>query len=145
MVLRSTFICGFPGETDAEHRELVAKAQQLGFERGGAFAYSQEEGTPAAEFEDQIEDEIKQDRRDELVSLFQERARAWANAQVGQELRVMIDSMDGLDAVGRTEYDAPEIDNVLRIPGMPLAPGTVLTARVVAVDDIDLIAKPVIQ
>jgi len=143
LVLRTTFICGFPGETEAEHQELVRKVEQLGFERGGAFAYSQEEGTPAAAFDDQVEEEVKQDRRDALVSLFQDHGRAWANAQVGKELRVIIDSMEGLDAVGRSEYDAPEIDNLVRIPSMPLAPGTVIRARIVAVDDMDLIGEAV--
>lgn len=57
----------------------------------------------------------------------------------------MVDSMEGLDAVGRTEFDAPEIDNLVRIPATPLASGTVLHARIVAVDDVDLIAEPILE
>ena len=66
-------------------------------------------------------------------------------AQVGRELRVMVDSMDGFDAIARSEFDAPEIDNLVRIPGLPAIPGMVLRVRVVAVDDMDLIAEPVIE
>ena len=79
------------------------------------------------------------------MALFQDRAQAWAREQVGKEMRVIVDSMDGLDAVCRSEFDAPEIDNQVRIPGMPLAAGTVLRVRVVAADDVDLIAEPLFE
>ena len=79
------------------------------------------------------------------MALFQDRGRRWALAQVGRELRVMVDSMDGLDAIGRSEYDAPDIDNLVRIPGLPVPPGTELRVRVVAVDDMDLIAEPIVD
>ena len=142
LVLRTTFISGFPGETDADHRELVRRASELGFARGGAFAYSQEEGTPAAEMEDEmLDEEVRWARRDEMVAGFQARGRAWAHAQVGRTLRVMVDKMEGLDAVGRTEYDAPDIDSTVRIPAMPLAPGSVVNVRIVAADEVDLIAE----
>ena len=72
----------------------------------------------------QVEEETKQARKDELVALFQEASAAWAEARVGSELRVMVDRMDGLDAVGRTEHDAPDIDGAVRIPAMPLPPGS---------------------
>lgn len=142
LVLRTTFICGFPGETDEEHAELVQRAAKMHFARGGAFAYSAEDGTVAGQMAAKVDDEIKQDRRDELTSLFQHESRSWAEGQLGRELDVMIDRMDGNDAIGRTEYDAPEIDNIVRIPAMPLLPGSVVRCRVVAVDDVDLIAEP---
>mmetsp|Transcript_7348 Transcript_7348/g.23464 ORF Transcript_7348/g.23464 Transcript_7348/m.23464 type:complete len:257 (-) Transcript_7348:280-1050(-) len=143
LALRTTFICGFPGETEAEHRTLVKEARRFGFERGGAFAYSPEDGTPAADLPSQLDDEVKQARKDELVSLFQMRSEEWAEAQVGSILRVMVDRMDGTDAVGRTEFDAIDIDGTVRIPTMPLAPGTVVRARIVAADGLDLIAEVV--
>ena len=62
---------------------------------------------------------------------------------MGRELRVMVDSMEGHDAIARSEYDAPEIDNLVRIPGLPALPGMELRVRVVAVDDMDLIAEPI--
>jgi len=143
LTLRTTFICGFPGETDEEHRELVNLARELRFERGGAFAYSQEEGTPAAGMSDQIDDDTREERRDELISLFQDAAGAWAANQVGNELRVIIDSVDHEDAIGRTEADAPEIDGSVRLPGCShLAPGTELLATVVAADSMELVAQP---
>ena len=145
LVLRSTFISGFPGESEAEHRELVEIAAALRFERGGAFAYSQEDGTPAAEYEGQLDEQTKKARRDEISALFEAQSRAWAEAQVGQTLRVMVDAMDGLDAVARTEFDAPDIDARVLIPSMPLAAGTELNVKVFAVDGTDLIAEPVIE
>ena len=144
LVLRSTFICGFPGETEAEHRELVDAAREVGFERGGAFAYSAEEGTPAAEMDGQVEEQTKQDRKDELMALFQQRSEDWAESQVGRELDVMVDAMEGTDAIGRTEHDALDIDGMVRIPATPLVPGTVLRVRVLAAEGMDLIAQPVL-
>lgn len=90
-----------------------------------------------------LDDETKQDRKDELVALFQRRSEAWAEAQVGEVLSVIVDRMDGVDAVGRSEFDALDIDGTVRIPAMPLAPGTVVRARVVAADGMDLIAEVV--
>ena len=141
LTLRTTFISGFPGETDEEHRELVRLARELGFERGGAFSYSEEEGTPAAEMEEQVEDEVREARRDELVAFFQDSAHAWAEAQVGKQLRVIIDRMEGFDAIGRTEGDAPDIDGSVRLPECVLAPGTCVRANIVAADAMELVAQ----
>jgi len=143
LTLRTTFISGFPGETDEEHAELVHLARELGFERGGAFAYSKEEGTSAASLEDQVDDETKQARRDELIGLFQDAASSWARAQVGRELRVMVDKADGDDALARTEADAPEIDGSVRLAGCAhLAAGTELLVTVIAADIMELVAEP---
>lgn len=143
LVLRSTFICGFPGESEAEHRELVEGARAVGFERGGAFAYSAEDGTPAAEFEGQLDEETREGRKDELMALFQEQAEEWAERQVGRELEVMVDRMEGEDAIARTQYDALDIDGTVRILATPLAPGTVQRVRVLAAEAMDLLASPV--
>ena len=143
LTLRTTFICGFPGESDDEHKEMVHHVMDIGFERGGAFAYSQEEGTPAAEYDDQIEDDVKEGRRDELISIFQEHSEGWANKQVGTVKRVLIDRMEGFDAIGRTEADAPDIDGSVRLPECVLAPGTVVDAKIVAADVMELVAQPV--
>ena len=145
LVLRTTFICGFPGETDAEHEELHALAEELRFERGGAFAFSKEEGTPAASLDAQIDEPTKQARRDRLIALFQDTAAEWAEAQVGKELRVMIDRVDeeAGDAIGRTEADAPAIDGSVLLPGCAhLAPGTELLVTVTAADVMELVATP---
>ena len=143
LTLRTTFISGFPGETDAEHRELVDLARELRFERGGAFAYSAEDGTPAAEMAEQVDDDVREARRDELIGLFQDHAGQWAQAQVGQTINVIVDRMDGFDAIGRTEGDAPVIDGSVRMPETVLAPGTQLAVEVVAADVMELVAQPV--
>lgn len=143
LTLRTTFISGFPGETEEEHDELVQVARDLKFERGGAFMYSQEEGTPAAEMDGQVQEDVKEMRRDELVSLFQDHATEWAQAQVGRELKVMIDGMDGQDAIGRTQADAPDIDGSVRLPQCLLLPGMEVLAKVTMTDFMELVAQPV--
>jgi ribosomal protein S12 methylthiotransferase len=145
LVIRTTFITGFPGETDEEHDELVQLVSDLRFEHGGAFTYSPEEGTPAHDFEDQIDQEIKEYRRDSLLALFQSNARAWAQEQVGREVSVIIDSMVDGDAVGRTMEHAYELDGMVTLPGAMLLPGMVVKAKVIDVDadEMDLIAVPV--
>ena len=80
-------------------------------------AYSQEEGTPAANLDDQLDPETKERRRDELIAAFQQHAEEWANRQVGTELRVLVDRVEGEDAIGRTEADAPDIDGSIRLLG----------------------------
>ena len=142
-MLRTTFISGFPGETEEEHRELVDGAARLGFERGGAFAYSAEEGTPAAEMEGQVDEEVKQQRKDEMVAGFQRRSELWAERMVGREVDVIVDRMEGGDAIARTQWDALDIDGGVRVPGAMAIPGMLLRVRIVAADGMDLIANPV--
>ena len=87
--------------------------------------------------------DTKEARRDELIALFQDRAEAWAAEQVGKRMRVIIDRMDGFDAIGRTHADAPDIDGSVRLPECLLLPGTELEVRVVAADVMELVAQPV--
>jgi ribosomal protein S12 methylthiotransferase len=118
IALRTSVIVGFPGETEAHFRELIDFIRDTQFERLGTFAYSQEEGTPAADFADQIPDEFKQARIDELMAMQQGISEASNAALVGNTLRVLIDRVaeeDGLAFIGRTEHDAPEIDNEVLI------------------------------
>ena len=115
LALRTTFISGFPGETEEEHEELMQFCREFKFERLGAFAYSEEDGTPAAEYPDQVPDDLRALRRDQLVAQQQEISEIFAQSRVGQTLDVLIDSFDeDMNAwVGRTSLEAPDIDPVV--------------------------------
>lgn len=123
LALRTTFICGFPGESEEAHAELVDFARTMAFERMGAFAYSPEDGTPAASYPDQVDPGTRAARRDELVSLQQDVGAAFAEGLVGKEVDVLIDGYDDEDdedgedgdgrtrqLIGRTQWDAPDVD-----------------------------------
>ena len=91
----------------------------------------------------QIEEETKQQRKDEMVAGFQRRSELWAERMVGREVDVMVDRMDGADAIARTQWDALDIDGGVRVPGVMAIPGMLLRVRIVAADGMDLIADPV--
>ena len=113
--LRTTLIAGFPGETDKDHEELLDFVEKMQFDRLGAFTYSQEEGTPAAAMEEQIEETVKEARRAELMELQQEIAFLRAEDMVGRILTVMVEGKiaDEDVYVTRTYKDAPEVDGYL--------------------------------
>lgn len=116
LALRTTFISGFPGESEADHKELVNFVREFKFERMGAFAYSEEDGTPAAELPEQWPQEVRDARRDELISLQQSIGEDWARAQVGTEIDVLIDGVTEEGVLfGRTQWDAPDVDNIVFI------------------------------
>ena len=109
--LRTTLMVGFPGETDEEFDELVQFVKDMRFERMGAFAYSEEEGTYAADhYEDDIEDDVKQSRLDRLMRIQQRIAEEVSAASIGQTMQVVIDREEGNYYIGRTQYDSPEVD-----------------------------------
>ncbi len=109
--LRTTLMVGFPGETEEEFEELVQFAKDMRFERMGAFAYSEEEGTYAAEhFADDIDDETKQARLGLLMRVQQRIAEEVSTASVGKAFQVVVDREEGEYYVGRTQYDSPEVD-----------------------------------
>ena len=109
--LRTTLMVGFPGETDEEFEELVQFVKDMRFERMGAFAYSEEEGTYAAEkYEDDIEDDVKQTRLDRLMRIQQRIAEEVSAASIGKTMQVVIDREEGNYYIGRTQYDSPEVD-----------------------------------
>ncbi|MBO6015724.1 MAG: 30S ribosomal protein S12 methylthiotransferase RimO [Lachnospiraceae bacterium] len=113
--LRTTLITGFPGETDEQHKELMDFVSQMDFDRLGVFAYSPEEDTPAASFPDQIAEEVKQERRAQLMELQQDLAFSRAEGRVGERLLVMIEGKvaDENAYVGRTYRDAPNVDGLI--------------------------------
>ena len=109
--LRTTLMVGHPGESEQDFEELKAFVREVRFERMGAFAYSEEEGTYAAKhYKDEIPEEVKQERLDELMAIQEEIAYEINRNKIGQSLRVMIDREDSDYYVGRTQYDSPEVD-----------------------------------
>ena len=115
--LRTTLLLGHPGETEADVEELKNFIQKVRFERLGAFAFSNEEGTYAYKtYEDNIPDEIKQNRVNEIMSLQQTISAEINQAKIGKTLKVMIDRVEDEYFVGRTEYDSPEVDPEVLIP-----------------------------
>ena len=146
LVMRTTFITGFPGETDAEFDELVEFVREQRFERLGVFTYSFEPDTPAAKLPDHLPEEIKEERRARLMAEQQELAFAWNDAQVGRRLDVLIDAAvpDEKNAwVGRSYADAPDVDGVVYVTGERLKAGALVPCEVVGRSGYDLVAAAV--
>ena len=142
--LRTTLMVGFPGETEEDFEELKEFVQKARFDRMGAFAYSEEEGTYAAEtYEDSIPQEVKQARLDELMALQQEISADLSQAKVGQELKVIIDHKEGDYYIGRTQFDSPEVDPevLIKANGKRLFSGRFYRVRITNADDFDLFGE----
>ncbi len=138
IALRTTFIVGYPGETEAEFQALLDFMSEIRFDRVGIFAYSREEGTPAAELPAQIPDAVKQARRDRAMEHQQQISLARNMAFVGREMDVLIEgSGDGL-SVGRTYRDAPEIDGLVLI-AEEAPPGEFVRVRITGAMEYDLV------
>lgn len=142
LVLRTTFIVGFPGETDAQFGELKDFVRETGFERMGVFTYSLEPGTPAVKLSDHLPEEIKEARRDELMELQQEIAFRHGDELLGYELDAIIDEEleDGL-WLGRTYADAPEIDGNIIVSGEEIQVGQMIPVEIIGRQDYDLIGE----
>jgi len=144
LTLRTTFIVGSPGETEAEFEELCDFVETAKFERVGVFPYSFEPGTPAARLDGHLPEEVKEARRDTLMQIQQEIALDWAEAQVGREVEAIIDGPDPEvpgHVQGRTAADAPEIDCMIRVKGKGLVAGNLVRVRITGADGYDLIGK----
>ena len=144
--LRTTLMVGFPGETDEEFEELVQFVKDMRFERMGAFAYSEEEGTYAAEqYEDDIEDEVKQARLDRLMRIQQRIAEEVSAASIGKTMQVVIDREEGNYYIGRTQYDSPEVDpEVLLLKDEnEVEIGRYYWVEIISADEFDLYGKVV--
>jgi ribosomal protein S12 methylthiotransferase len=115
--IRTTLMVGFPGETDEDFEELKAFVKWARFERMGAFAYSEEEGTYSADnFEDDVPEEVKQSRLDKIMRIQQNISTELEAEKVGKVLRVIIDRLEGDYYIGRTEFCSPEVDPEVLIP-----------------------------
>lgn len=144
VTLRTTFLVGFPGETDRDFDELLGFVRAVRFDRMGAFAYSREEGTPAAEFADQAPESVKQERLDALMSVQQEIACELAAGRVGERTQALVEIAappEGGPAIARTRREAPDVDPVILLPNAPRAqPGDVIEVEIVGSDGYDCIA-----
>ncbi len=144
VVLRTTFITGFPGETEAQFDELCDFVQETRFERMGVFTYSLEPGTPAVKLDGHLPEDVKNARRDHLMELQQEIAFEFGDSLVGYELDVLIDDqVDDETWIGRSFADAPEIDGAVYVKGADLAPGLFLPVQIEARQDYDLVGSVV--
>jgi len=142
--LRTTLLLGHPGETEADVEELKDFIKKVRFERLGAFAFSNEESTFAYKsYSDDIPDEIKQERVNEVMLIQQQVSSEINDAKIGQVLKVMIDRVEDAYFVGRTEFDSPEVDPEVLIPiaTKGVARGQFYQAKIVAANDFDLYAE----
>ena len=142
--LRTTLMVGHPGETEADFEELKEFTRNMRFDRMGAFAYSEEEGTYSADhYEDSIPSEVKQSRLDELMQIQQEISSELSAAKIGNKMKVIIDRIEGDYYIGRTQYDSPEVDPEVLIhsEGQKLKIGSFYTVLVTDSDDFDLFAQ----
>ena len=145
--MRTTLITGFPGETDEQFDELVEFVEQQKFERLGVFTYSFEPDTPAARLPDHLPEEVKNERRDQLMAVQQQIAFDWNEAQIGRQYDVLIDRQvpGEKDAwVGRSYADAPDVDGVVYVSGgRKLRGGKIVRCEIVATSDYDLVGVAV--
>ena len=142
--IRTTLMVGFPGETEEDFEELKEFVQKARFDRMGAFAYSEEEGTYAAQtYEDSIPHEVKQARLGELMALQQEISAELSGAKIGQEFKVIIDRKEGDYYIGRTQFDSPEVDPevLIKADGKRLFSGRFYRVRITNADDFDLFGE----
>lgn len=143
--LRTTFILGLPGETDADFEELKEFVRTTRFEKMGAFLYSREENTPAASLPNQVPDKIKKERMDELMQIQQEISEELQAAYVGRTLEVLIDEQqqneEGL-YLGRSQYDAPDVDGLVYVHSTrPLRAGEFVQVKILDALAYDLVGE----
>lgn len=143
ITIRSTFIVGFPGETEAEFQELLDFLEQAELDRVGAFAYSPVEGAAANELPDPIPEAIQQERLARFMETQQAISARKLKRKVGQRITVLIDSKEGMKATARSAADAPEIDGLVYVKGVPplTSVGSFITVDVTRADEHDLFAE----
>ena len=130
---------GHPGETEEDFEELIAWLKQQRFERLGAFAYSDEEGTYAHEhYKNDIPDDVKQARLSRVMQVQQSISAAWTQAQIGKTLRVIIDRQENDYYIGRTQYDSPEVDCEVLVKHNNLTVGNFYDIRITEAEEFDL-------
>ncbi len=146
LTIRSTFIVGFPGETEEEFQTLLDFLEEAKLDRVGCFQYSPVEGAVANEIAEQVPDEVKQERYERFMLTQQRISAEKMQAKIGQVMQVLVDEIDDEGAVARSMADAPEIDGLVFIPdAYHLNPGEFATVRITDADEYDLWAEPVAE
>jgi len=142
IAIRTTLIVGYPGETEEDFIELFNFVKDIRFDRLGVFTYSEEEGTSAADLDDNIPQEVKNDRKNQIIELQHDISLARNESFIGKNIRVLVDQTENNIGVGRTEYDSPEIDNIVQIEGK-VPRGQFVNVNVNGANEYELIGKPV--
>jgi ribosomal protein S12 methylthiotransferase len=145
IAIRTTLILGYPGETEADFEVVKDWVKTQRFDRLGVFAYSHEENTHAYKLEDDVPDDVKKQRADEIMAMQSEISRELNQAKIGSQFNVLIDRKEGNWFVGRTEYDSPDVDNEVYINAADhyLRIGDLVTVSITDAEDYDLFAVPV--
>ncbi|WP_407557782.1 30S ribosomal protein S12 methylthiotransferase RimO [Winogradskyella sp. 4-2091] len=145
MTIRTTLIVGYPGETEAHFEELKQWVSEMRFERLGCFTYSHEENTHAYNLEDDVPEDVKMQRVNEIMEIQSQISWELNQAKIGQEFKVVIDRKEGNYFVGRTEYDSPDVDNEVLIDASKtyLKTGEYTTVKVIEAEDFDLYGEVV--
>jgi ribosomal protein S12 methylthiotransferase len=143
IALRTSLISGYPGETEADHAELLQFIRDLRFDRLGVFTYSHEENTHAHLLRDDVPEELKQERAAEVMALQQEISAELNQEKTGKIFKVLFDRKDGEYFVGRTEYDSPEVDNEVLVPaaGNYVRIGDFADVRITSATEFDLFGE----
>ena len=141
ITIRSTFIAGFPGETEAEFEELLAFLREAQLDRVGCFAYSPVEGAAANALPGALPDEVREERRARFMQVQAEISRAKLARKVGRVMDVLVDEVQGTTAIARSAADAPEIDGIVRVKGARgVKPGSFVRVKITASGEHDLAA-----
>ncbi|MBK5212962.1 MAG: 30S ribosomal protein S12 methylthiotransferase RimO [Flavobacteriaceae bacterium] len=145
MAIRTTLIVGYPGETEEDFQTLKQWVKEMRFERLGCFTYSHEENTHAYNLEDDVPEEVKMDRANEIMEIQSQISWELNQQKIGKEFRVVIDRKEGGYFVGRTEFDSPDVDNEVLINAESdyLRTGEFFTVKITAAEDFDLYAEVV--
>ncbi len=142
IALRTTMIVGYPGETESDFKKLKEFVREVGFERLGVFTYSAEENTTAYALPDDVSDDIKQQRANEIMEIQEQISLELNKSRIGETLEVIIDRLEGGFWVGRSQFDSPEVDNEILIPEENiLTPGQFYAVKITGAEAFDLFGE----
>ena len=142
IAIRTTLIVGYPGETEEDFKTLYEFVEDVKFDRLGVFTYSEEEGTGAALLDDDVPEEIKHKRKNDIIELQHDISLNRNESFIGKTIKVLVDESEKNIGVGRTEFDSPEIDNIVNIKGN-VSKGSFVNIKIDSVNEYELIGSPV--